>query len=177
SVVTSGSTGTPFKVYHDKNKRQRSSADTIYFASRSGFNIGDELLYLKIWSASNQKSKIDAFLQNVVAFDVLNFNDFEIKRFLNVIAKGTHKRGILGYASALELIVKYMDRMDVQHSKRLNLTSAISMSESLSDYTKAGFKKYFDINLFARYSNLENGILAQQFESTSNRYLINTASY
>jgi phenylacetate-CoA ligase len=177
SVVTSGSTGTPFMVYHDKNKRFRSSADTIYFASRAGFRVGDELLYLKIWSASNQKSKIDAILQNVVAFDVLNFNDPEIERFLNVLLRGKHKRGILGYASSLELIIKYMDRKGMQPLRDLHLSSAISMSESLSDYTKAGFKKYFDINLFARYSNLENGILAQQFESTSNRYLVNTASY
>lgn len=177
SIVTSGSTGTPFKVYHDNRKRLRSSADTMYFASRAGFNIGDMLLYLKIWSASNKKSKMNAFLQNVIPFDVLKFNDPEIRRFLDSLTKGNHRKGILGYASALELIVKYMDRHQLKPMGNVYLKSAISMSEALSDYTKDGFKKYFDVDLFARYSNLENGIIAQQFGENNNQYLINTASY
>jgi phenylacetate-CoA ligase len=55
-AVTSGSTGTPFKVFHDKNKKNRNSADTIYFAKRAGFSVGDKLIYLKIWSENNKKA-------------------------------------------------------------------------------------------------------------------------
>lgn len=175
-VVTSGSTGTPFQVFHNRDKRIRNSADTIYFAHKAGFDIGDKLFYLKIWSASNQKSKLTALIQNVVPFDVLRFNDKEIERFISMLKKKGRK-GILGYASALEQVCKYLDRNPERVNNKIKVHSAISMSESLSDYTKEYFKKYFNVDLYARYSNLENGILAQQFKGSGNSYQINTASY
>ena len=139
-VVTSGSTGTPFQVFHNRDKRIRNSADTIYFAHKAGFDIGDKLFYLKIWSASNQKSKLTALIQNVVPFDVLRFNDKEIERFISMLKKKGRK-GILGYASALEQVCKYLDRNPERVNNKIKVHSAISMSESLSDYTKEYFKK------------------------------------
>lgn len=176
SVVTSGSTGTPFQVYHDRKKIIRNSADTIYFAHRAGFNVGDKLFYLKIWSASNHKSKLTAKMQNVVPFDVLKFNDKEIERFISMLNKKGRK-GILGYASALELVCKYLERYPEKVHDKIQVHSAISMSESLTDFTKVCFNKYFNVDLYARYSNLENGIIAQQFDKSGNSYMINTASY
>src|SRR5690554_6794434 len=35
-VTTSGSTGSPFSLYQDKNKKTRNTADTIFFAERAG---------------------------------------------------------------------------------------------------------------------------------------------
>ncbi len=51
------------------------------------------------------------------------------------------------------------------------------MSETLNDYTKQTIEKYFGVPVYSRYSNLENGILAQQVPGSDNRYFINTASY
>ena len=36
-LVTSGSTGTPFTVLQDNNKKYRNTADTIYFCQSGGF--------------------------------------------------------------------------------------------------------------------------------------------
>src|SRR5690606_3920653 len=176
SVVTSGSTGTPFQVYHDANKRKRNSADTIAFANRAGFNVGDRLFYLKIWSASNQKSSLTAWLQIVVPFDVFRMANDEKMRLVALLGmKG--RKSILGYASALEQVCKFLGQHPERIPNRTNLIAALSMSESLSDYTKEKFKEYFKVDLFARYSNLENGILAQQFKDSGSSYRINTASY
>lgn len=175
-VVTSGSTGTPFEVFHDTKKRLRNSADTIVFADRAGFNVGDRLFYLKIWSASNQKSNVTAWLQNVEPFDVLKLADDEMVRLMELLERKGAK-GILGYASALEQICKFLDRNPDKAPRQAEVISALSMSEALSDYTKDKFKKYFNVDLFARYSNLENGILAQQFNESGNSYKVNTASY
>ena len=49
-VVTSGSTGTPFCVYHNAAKKIRNTADTIYFAKKAGFELGQKLYYFKIWN-------------------------------------------------------------------------------------------------------------------------------
>src|SRR5690606_23460991 len=48
-ATTSGSTGTPFTVYQDKNKKSRNYGDTLYFGNRGGFFLGNKLVYLKIW--------------------------------------------------------------------------------------------------------------------------------
>jgi|SRR5690554_224659 len=177
SMVTSGSTGTPFKVYQDKNKKDRNTADTIYFAQKAGFEIGDKLFYLKIWSASNHKSNLVAKLQNVIPFDVFKLNDSEILRLLKLLVDSKDRNGVLSYASALEEVCKYLDVNGFDDLQKIKISSAITTSESLSDYAKTSFKKYFGIDVFARYSNLENGIIAQQFQNSGNSYLINRASY
>src|SRR5690554_3811548 len=87
------------------------------------------------------------------------------------------RKGILGYASALELVCKYLERYPEKVHDKIQVHSAISMSESLTDFTKVCFNKYFNVDLYARYSNLENGIIAQQFDKSGNSYMINTASY
>ena len=53
---TSGSTGAPFSVNANRNKRDRNTADTIYFCELAGYNLGDKLYYFKIWSKLNRKS-------------------------------------------------------------------------------------------------------------------------
>jgi phenylacetate-CoA ligase len=53
----------------------------------------------------------------------------------------------------------------------------IAISETLNDYTKNSIRKNFNTSIVSRYSNLENGIIAQQEISGSEKYLINTASY
>src|SRR5690606_7330104 len=64
-VLTSGSTGTPFKLFHDRNKRLRSSADIIYFAKQSGFEIGSRLIFMKVWNDINKKSTLKLWMENI----------------------------------------------------------------------------------------------------------------
>ena len=44
-VSTSGSTGTPFTAFQNKNKRIRNLSDTIYFSEKAGFKILINLTY------------------------------------------------------------------------------------------------------------------------------------
>jgi phenylacetate-CoA ligase len=175
-LVTSGSTGTPFMTYHDKNKRLRNSADTIYFAHKAGYEIGHRLIYLKIWAAKKMRSKFDYWLQNIVPVDVIQLNNQGIESLIKKLERDGSNFSILGYASALELISKYLNLQKLTPVKA-RVRSIIAISESLNDYTKIMLKKYFGVPVVSRYSNLENGIIAQQEVNTSSRFLINTASY
>lgn len=175
-TVTSGSTGTPFKVLHHADKKMRNSADTMYFAQKAGYRIGDRLLYMKIWSANNKKATLQGIMQNMVPVDVITFNDKEVGALIKQMESDTSSFSFLGYSSALELICRWLDKSG--HGKvKTKLSSAISMSETLNDYTKETIKKYFGVPVYSRYSNLENGILAQQVPGSGHRYLVNTASY
>ncbi len=176
AVTTSGSTGTPFETFQDKNKKLRNTADTLFFAERGGYKLGQRLIYLKIWVQEKMGGKLKYWLQNLVPVDVIKLNDSHIELLLNKISRDRSTVGILGYASALELICKYLDRHP-DFIVGTNVKSAISMSETLNEYTKDRMYKHFGVNVVSRYSNLENGILAQQERDGSGNYLVNTASY
>ena len=175
-AITSGSTGTPFKVFHDQNKKNRNTADTLFFANRAGYEVGQRLIYLKIWAEEKMASTLHYKLQNLVPVDVIKLDDEVITSLIAEIEKGTETYSILGYVSALESICKYLDRT---HGRKIsaNIASIITMSESLTPYVKEKMEFYFGTEVHSRYSNLENGILAQQVPGSEGRFLINTASY
>jgi phenylacetate-CoA ligase len=175
-VVTSGSTGTPFKVYHDKNKKRRNSADAICFAHLSGYDIGDRVIYLKVWVNQNMKSPLRFWMENMIPVDVFLLKDASIKDILHRMENDQSACVLLGYASALELVCKYLER-NYKEKVNANVKSVIAMSETLNDYTKKTLQKYFHAQIVSRYSNLENGIIAQQEITGSGRYSINAASY
>lgn len=175
-AVTSGSTGTPFKVYHDRNKKKRNNADTIYFANRVGYKLGDKLYYMKIWSKNNTISPLLSWAQNVKAVDVIKLDDQQIKKLISEISSGNGTIGMIGYASALELVARYLKENNYKAPLKLEINSIIAISESLNDFTKETLSNYMGTPVVSRYSNLENGIIAQQ-EPNSNRFIINEASY
>lgn len=175
-MVTSGSTGTPFKVLQHKDKKIRNVADTLYFAQLTGYQVGDRLYYMKIWSAYNKKSNWSELMQNIVPVDVISFNQPEVNNLVRDLEKEQSTVAFLGYSSAFERICQCLDKLG-RGPVNTKISSAISMSETLNDYTKTTFEKYFGIPVYSRYSNIENGILAQQVPGSGSRYLINTASY
>ena len=175
SAITSGSTGTPFKIFQDGNKKLRNYADTIYFAERGGFKLGNKLIYMKIWPIERMKSSWHYRLQNMIPVDVIKLNDSQVDTLLSEMESSSQVHGFLGYASAYETMCKILDRR--QNAKIASrVKSIIAISESLNDYTKERMQHYFNCPAISRYSNLENGILSQQ-EKNSSRFLINTASY
>ncbi|MFC5044934.1 CoF synthetase [Aquimarina hainanensis] len=175
-VSTSGSTGAPFSVLHDRNKRKRSLADNLFFSKASGYQIGNKLVYIKIWKDNVKVHLLSKnWMQNVYPVSVFNLEDIHIASFIKWLEKDPSKKSFLGYASALEKICKYLDRHGAAAIKA-NVQSIITMSESLNDYTKQSLEKYFGVQPLSRYSNNENGILAQEsFDKKG--FVINKASY
>ncbi|KZS42084.1 CoF synthetase [Aquimarina aggregata] len=174
---TSGSTGTPFKVHQNANKRLRNMVDTIFFSERAGFSIGNKLTYFRLWNAFEKKSIVAKILQNINPIDVFELENDSVKEdVIKEISRSKASNSWLGYASAYESICKYLDD---HKSKPIpnKLKSVIAMSERLNDYTKETILKYFDCEVVSRYSNVENGILAQQPLGNKKYFEINEASY
>ena len=176
SLVTSGSTGTPFKVYQDHNKKKRNSADTIYFAEKAGFTVGSKLVYLKIWSDYNKKKSLTKWMQNIQALDVIDLDDKKIEEFIKQLESDNSTFGFLGYSSALELVARYLEK-NRKEPVKAKVGSIISMSEALNEYTKTTLPVYFNVPVLSRYSNIENGIIAQQEDKSGTEFFINSASY
>ncbi len=174
---TSGSTGTPFLIYHDRNKKNRSIADNIYFSEQAGFVVGCQLTYFRFWKAFEQKNAITKWIQNIVPIDVFSLGKKEVMEdVLLQLKKSSATNGWLGYASAFEDICKYMENEKIEPIPN-KLKSVISISERLNEHTKRSIKKYFNADVFSRYSNVENGILAQQVVKDKDYFVLNEASY
>jgi len=174
-AVTSGSTGTPFKVLHDRNKVLRNTADTLYFSSLAGYELGQRLYYLKIWNKTNRKSRLSLFMQNIVPVDVSDQSNSFLEQFSEHLNNDKAPKSLLGYASAFEVLCSYLEEKNIEKVTS-KAKSVITMSEALNNVTKQNIKKYFDCQALARYSNIENGILAQQMPD-DDRYALNRASY
>ena len=175
-VFTSGSTGTPFKVYHDRNKKLRNSADVIFFTQMAGYTLGDRLIYMKIFVGGKMKNRIGYWMENTIPVDVIRLNDEQIENLVRQMENDNSTYAIVGYSSALESVCKYLDNKKYGRVKS-DVKTVIAISEALNDYTKETVQKYFSAPVISRYSNLENGIIAQQKIGGSGEYRINTASY
>lgn len=175
-LTTSGSTGTPFTVYQDKNKKSRNTADSIVFGKLANYGFGNKLYYLKIWSEANKKSKWTRLTQNIEPIDVLDLNDEKIHLLLGKLKNESSPFAIMGYASALETLSNYFQKNNIS---RLNtkITSVMAISETLHIHVKDKLSSVFGIPVVSRYSNVENGILGQQSIDGTHGFVLNTASY
>ena len=176
-VLTSGSTGKPFKVLQDKSKRNRNTADTLFFAGRAGYNIGARLYYLRLWDKQYQKGKIQSFVQNMATYSVDELDDANLSRLVQQLEGDKSNINILAYTSALETICNYVEK---NHGKPLSgkFSSIIAVAEALGNDVRHKVRKYFGVDAISRYSNSENGILAQRFSGNeASSFEINWASY
>lgn len=172
-MSTSGSTGTPFTVNQNLNKRIRNISDLIYFNEIEGQKLGERYLYFKAWA--KKKSALENFKQNVIPVDILKLNNQTLEE-LRVILK-TDKKVIsaLGYASSYELLGNYLKEKG-DTPEMFNIKTLFSSSSILTEETKLTLESTLGCSVIDRYSNQENGILAQT-SKMDNVFHINTASY
>lgn len=176
-VLTSGSTGKPFKILHDKNKRNRNTADTIFFAKRAGYNLGARLYYLRLWDKQYNKNKIQSIVQNMVTYSVDDLGEENIAKLVKELENDRSCINILAYTSALDSICKYLEK-NYNRPLKGKICSIIAVAEALGHDVRHKVQKYFGAEVVSRYSNSENGILAQQRPKVATAWFeINWASY
>lgn len=176
-VATSGSTGIPFFLFQNENKKKRNTADTIYFLQQANYTLGERLYDLEVWRGINMNSPTKALLQNLKYVDITRFSDDEIENFLAELKKDNSPRHLIGFVSAFENICKYLDKKGAA-PLNLNIKSVVAISEYLTDYVKDTMQKYFQVPVVSRYSNEEIGIIAQQLpDMNKTDFKINWGSY
>ena len=175
-MSSSGSTGITSTTYQDKNKRNRNTADTLYFQGKAGFVPGYRLYYLRKWLEKYKANGLITWMRNIVMVDVSKFNDNYLSKLVDSMRQDTSTKVILGYSSALRDICQYLERTN-SDPLNTNFSCIIAVAESISDNTRKSLERYFNTAVVSRYSNLENGIFALQFPNEGNAYHLNWASY
>ncbi len=174
--TTSGSTGTPFKIPQDSNKRRRRIAELKYFGKISGFKTHDKLIHLRTWNKWQKKTTKQVISENIIPFDIARMADEDLKRLCELIMS-SKAVCLRGYASSLGKVAEYADGKGYKFP---HLKLAIAGAESLQDNTRAIFKRVMKADIQSQYANEECGILAQERVPTrlsDNPMYLNNASY
>lgn len=171
---TSGSTGTPFAVPQDSNKRQRRLAGLKYFGKTAGFRSHDKLIHLRIWNKFQHKTTNQMFWENICPFDCSYVSEESMKELCQLV--NSYKAvAIRGYASFLDRWVKYALENGYQFP-RLRVIFAIS--EHLMASTRDLFENKLGVTIVSQYSSEECGIMGQDNAGDgSHVYYLNHADY
>jgi phenylacetate-CoA ligase len=175
NMRTSGSTGTPFVVRQDKNKRKRVHAEMIYFWGKAGYQTGMRYVFFRIWTSLNRRSKLSAWARNILMWEIKRLDEGELEDFRNTIKSDRKIKMLLGYPSVFENLANHLVTR-VDSSEFNNINTLIAFGEALPEFTREKIKRVFKGSIVSLYSNQENGMLAQ--ECVENKeFHVNSASY
>lgn len=174
---TSGSTGTPFSIYQNTEKVNKNIADDVFFSAKSNYWQGNHLVYFRVWPDKfTLKRTLNFKMRHIDPCDVFTLTNDTIHELITRLNKSKKPVNFKGYVSAFEKICRYIETLP-KNPIKFKTGSIITTSESVNDYTKYVVKKYFGVWPVSRYSNLENGVMAQQYEGDDPRLWINDSSF
>lgn len=174
---TSGSTGTPFRVYHDAFKRKRIAADAIYWGGQAGYALGMPLFHVKVWSKRNRIPLLTRMARNIHPLDVTQCDAGRLAELILAAASGRRDVAIISYGSALEDVARLLDRdHSVRGTKSSSIRSMVSQSEALSEEARAVLQRVLGVLPLGRYGLEELGIVAQQLPGSAGMYRVNAGS-
>jgi phenylacetate-CoA ligase len=176
TMHTSGSTGTPFVVRQDKNKRDRVYAEMMYFWGKAGYQVGMKYVFFRIWTSLNRRSKPSSWARNIIMVDIRTQDQESFENIRNLL-KSDHKIGmVLGYGSTLDNFANYLLACGDTLGMYPHIKSIIGFGEAFSKNAQHKLKKVFNCNIISLYSNQENGMLAVECNENK-EFHVNRASY
>lgn len=174
-MSTSGSTGTPFTMEWDIEKRRRQLAEVVYFQELANQKLGQPYIYFRVWMEKNQKSKKVSWTQNLIAINILHLDDTVLEEIRERLKQKPYINYYLGYASTFEHLIRYL-KSKGDSPEMFHTASIVSSSEVLNLEMKQTIKDVLGCKVFDRYSNEENGFLAQT-DDLSDVFKVNIASF
>lgn len=168
---TSGSTGSPFVLKYSPQKNTANHVSLILHNREQGCSLGDKLYYFRAWSKSNQYSPLKRFITGLRMQDA-TASDKNVDSFISRL-KGKDNV-LLVYVSALVSYAKNIVQRGKTDKVKGKVKAIITGSEVLTDKDRAFLYSVFECPVMSRYSNEENGIIAQQVSMQSPSFRVNT---
>lgn len=175
-ISTNGSSGTPFTILQNMEKRSRVIAELKAFMAVCGLYPNQRMIYLDAMSARNKKkTSYEQWKENIWRIDISNLGKENIEAVIAFIKKYPSKL-ILAYPSTLECISNYSGSNHVLQN--LPVKTILAAGETLHSEIRRKAKVTFgeQCKILSRYSNQEMGILGQEKKEYGS-YALNHASY
>ena len=149
---TSGTTGTPLKVYEDWSSIWREQAYIYCYRKRCGYIYGQPLVSLR-----GNLDKKDLFMKvhvsNTLYLSSYNINDKTVHIYYEQIQKHCPV-AIEGYPSSLYALALLLR----DNNMYLNIPLAFTSSETLLDYQRSLIENQMNTNIYDFYGNTERTI-------------------
>ncbi|MBE5777388.1 MAG: phenylacetate--CoA ligase family protein [Clostridiales bacterium] len=172
TTSTSGSTGTPFTVYQDREKRCRTIADLKVYGEYADYPSHEKMLQLRAYGGKTLDREVDR-RENIWRYDITLLNPDTMRDLVQFILDW-QPRIVFGYVSTLEMICKYV--LESGRKYDFKVRSVLVGAEMLSDEAADMIRQVFNCPVYDRYSNMEMGIYAQR-EHGATPFIVNKASY
>jgi phenylacetate-CoA ligase len=172
NMQTSGSTGAPFVVRHNWDKRNRVYAEMMYMWGKAGYKIGMKYVFFRI---SNPFSKQTAWMRNMIVIDDRSQDDENLERIRKLLKSNRKIKMLLGLPSTLGDLASYLSAHG-DNAGMYEIDTIICYGEALGNIVKNRLKNTFECNVVSLYSNQECGMIALEC-AEKNEYHVNGASY
>lgn len=159
SVYTSGSSGTPFKAYQNKEKDHYHKAALILKNKEIGWNIGDRWAHLRNWGFGVPASKVECLTKNMVPLSIVDLNDQKLEFIVQALVNDKKLHIILSYSSGLERLAEYIVRKNYKDYD-FGIHLIIADSDNLKTETWDLLEEIFKCPVLNRYASIENAIIA-----------------
>ncbi|MBG1245568.1 phenylacetate--CoA ligase family protein [Nostoc sp. NZL] len=174
-VQTSGSTGTPFQIVQNLNKRQRVLAELIYFNSLIGYYVGTRYAFVVAAGSIHRENMVSLLIKNKVEFSLntIDFASSEQQRL--TLLKDKNIKILIGNPSVIYDLARHVIAQG-DTSTDFGVKGVLCVSERLYPNMRDTIQKAFDCLVLSRYSNEECGVLSHECPACG-QFHLNTASY
>tara|TARA_Y100001935_G_C17307058_1_gene513011 strand:+ start:469 stop:1770 length:1302 start_codon:yes stop_codon:yes gene_type:complete len=166
---TGGSTAEPLRFLQDLRSWSYCYANSMYYWSKLGYEIGDK--YVALGSRSiipdvktSIKHKIYYSLKGKISKSAMNLSESKLEEYLDFIEKN-NITFIYGYASGIYLLAK--KAIELNFNKKI-INGCITTSELLLPDYKKTIIEAFDCNIIDAYGAADGGITA--FKYNNNKF-------
>lgn len=155
SKETSGTSGTPIRVFSNLNSIVHEEAYLSHFRSKAGYQQGMRLLVLRgeeqgKKESHNGKSLLQQQFMNELTLPLVNFSDEDALSYLEKIVRFDPEA-----IYAMPSIAAIMARQCIKHNIQLNVKTILTSSERLSTSTRMLLEKTFGVHVFDWYGQTE----------------------
>lgn len=161
---TSGTTGTPLKVYESWPSIWLNQAYTYCGRKRNGFKYGQRLVSLRGHLDKNI-AKLKVHLNNTLYLSSYNINKDTILFYYTQIIK-FNPQAIEGYPSSLYSLALFLE----ENKLKVNIPVTFTSSETLLQYQRELIEKQLQTEIFDRYGMTERTICLIELNNHNGYY-------
>jgi len=155
---TGGSTGEPLKIAHSRQRALLRTASILYYNEAGGYRIGDRYLFIR----SKPKPRLFQIIRNEILFVPNDLSSANIEALVTTLIRKKVKV-IIGYPSVIYEVAAFLEKNPAL-AKKHSIRSFISNSEPFENERSEFIHRVLGCKMIDRFSNEENGVIAQQKE-------------
>jgi phenylacetate-CoA ligase len=171
SNSTGGSTGQPVKLLQDQEVVTYAFASQIRSQRAMGWDIGEKSAY--IWGAERDsphakiQNRVGLIFLRGVWLNAFRMTENRMRSFARILEQHEPKI-IIGYASSLHLMARYLLRESIELP---HIAGIQSSAESLFGTQRRDIEKAFKCRVFDKYGSREFGTIAHECKSHSGLHI------